>query len=121
MKQSKSSKARRSQTKPNKHAAGIDIGAEIHYVAVEANSAPEPVRCFGSLTEDLHNLADWLVQCGVLTVAMESTGVYWIPLFQILESRGFEVCLVNARHVKNVPGGKTDVQDCQCAGTTTGL
>ena len=113
MKKSKTSKATRSQTKPNKHAAGIDIGADIHYVAVDPDSASEPVRSFGALTADLHKLADWLVQCKVGTVAMESTGVYWIPLFQILEARGLDVCLVNARHVKNVPGRKTDVQDCQ--------
>lgn len=113
MKKSKSSKARRSPTKPNKHAAGIDVGAEVHYVAVDPDSTSEPVRCFGALTADLHTLADWLVQCKVRTVAMESTGVYWIPLFQILEARGLDVCLVNARHVKNVPGRKTDVQDCQ--------
>ncbi len=113
MKKSKSSKARRSPTKPNKHAAGIDVGAEVHYVAVNPDSTSEPVRCFGALTADLHTLADWLVQCKVRTVAMESTGVYWIPLFQILEARGLDVCLVNARHVKNVPGRKTDVQDCQ--------
>jgi transposase len=75
-----------------------------------------PRRCatgFGCFTADYQALADWLHQCGVDTVAMESTGVYWIPLFQILESRGFEVYLVNARHVKNVPGRKTDVSDCQ--------
>ena len=113
MKKSKSSKARRSPTKPNKHAAGIDVGAEVHYVAVDTDSTSESVRCFGALTADLHALADWLVQCKVRTVAMESTGVYWIPLFQILEARGLDVCLVNARHVKNVPGRKTDVQDCQ--------
>jgi transposase len=71
------------------------------------------VRHFGTLTGDLNELADWLVQCRISTVAMEATGVYWIPLFQILEERGLEVCLVNARHVKNVPGRKSDVQDCQ--------
>ena len=69
--------------------------------------------CFPTFTEDLHRLADWLRTCRVDTVAMESTGVYWIPLFQILESRGFEVCLVNARYFQNVPGRKTDVSDCQ--------
>lgn len=71
------------------------------------------MRCFGTFTEDIIELSDWLMGCGVNTVAMESTGVYWIPIFQILEDRGFEVCLVNARHVKNVPGRKTDVADCQ--------
>lgn len=94
-------------------AAGIDIGATEHFVAVAADRDQRPVRRFGAFTEDLHALADWLKQCGVRTVAMESTGVYWIALFQILETRGFEVCLVNARHIKNVPGRKTDVLDCQ--------
>jgi transposase len=116
MAKKKSSKRSRGQSAPlqrNAHAAGIDVGAEIHYVAVESGLDPQPVRSFGALTQDLHVLADWLCKCGVQTVAMESTGVYWIPLFQILEARGLEVCLVNARHVKNVPGRKTDVQDCQ--------
>jgi transposase len=94
-------------------AAGIDVGATEHYVAVAADRDERPVRRFGAFTEELHALADWLKQCGVRTVAMESTGVYWIALFQILETRGFEVCLVNARHLKNVPGRKTDVLDCQ--------
>lgn len=94
-------------------AAGIDLGATEHYVAVPATRDARPVRRFGAFTEDLHALADWLQQCGVRTIAMESTGVYWIPLFQILEARGLEVCLVNARHLKNVPGRKTDVVDCQ--------
>jgi transposase len=71
------------------------------------------VRKFSSFTHDLHRLADWLLACGVETVAMESTGVYWIPLYEILEERGFEVLLVNARHVRNVPGRKTDLLDCQ--------
>ena len=94
-------------------AAGIDIGATEIYVAVPADRATENVRCFPTFTQDLYALADWLKECGVKTVAMESTGVYWIPLFQILEERGFEVYLVNARHVKNVPGRRTDVSDCQ--------
>jgi transposase len=94
-------------------AAGIDIGATEIFVAVPADRAAENVRSFPTFTQDLYALADWLKQCGVKTVAMESTGVYWIPLFQILESRDFEVCLVNARHVKNVPGRRTDVCDCQ--------
>ena len=97
--------------RPN--AGGIDVGATSIYVAVPPDRATQPVRKFATFTEDLHTLADWLAACGVVTVAMESTGVYWIPLFQILEDRGIEVCLVNARHVKNVPGRKTDVQDCQ--------
>src|ERR1700750_3126571 len=71
------------------------------------------LRSFQTFTEDLHRLADWLQHYRIKTVAMESTGVFWVPLFQILEQRGFEVCLVNARHVKNVPGRKTDVSDCQ--------
>jgi transposase len=93
--------------------AGIDIGATEIFVAVPANRVTENVRSFPTFTQDLYALADWLKQCGIETVAMESTGVYWIPLFQILEERGFEVCLVNARHVKNVPGRRTDVSDCQ--------
>ena len=97
----------------NLHAAGIDIGATEHYVAVPPGSDPKPVRAFATFTADLHALADWLAACEVTTVAMESTGVYWIPLFQILETRGFEVLLCNARHVKNVPGRKSDVLDCQ--------
>ena len=94
-------------------AAGIDIGATEIFVAVPADRAAENVRGFPTFTQDLYALADWLEQCGIKTVAMESTGVYWIPLFQILEDRGLEVCLVNARHVKNVPGRRTDVSDCQ--------
>jgi transposase len=82
-------------------------------VAVPADRDPENVRSFPTFTQDLYRLADWLKSCGIETAAMESTGVYWIPLFQILEERGFEVCLVNARHVKNVPGRRTDVSDCQ--------
>lgn len=95
------------------HAAGIDIGAREIYVAVPPGSCAHNVRSFPTFTEDLHALRDWLQECGVTTVAMESTGVYWIPLFQMLEAAGIEVCLVNARHCKNLPGRKTDVQDCQ--------
>jgi transposase len=94
-------------------AAGIDIGNATHYVAVRADRDPEPVRRFGCFTADLYRLADWLRNCGVQTVAMQSTGVYWIPLYDILEERGFEVYLVNARHTKNLPGRKSDVQECQ--------
>jgi transposase len=94
-------------------AAGIDVGATELFVAVSPDQDPEPVRRFSSFTRDLVALADWLKRCGVRTVAMESTGVYWIPVFQVLEERGFEVCLVNAQHLKNVPGRKTDVSDCQ--------
>src|SRR3990172_8163746 len=95
------------------NAAGIDIGSAAHWVAVPEDRDAQPVRKFSSFTHDLHRLADWLEACGVETVAMESTGVYWIPLYEILEERGFEVLLVNARHVKNVPGRKTDLLDCQ--------
>jgi len=98
---------------PHPHAAGIDIGARQILVSVPPASAPDPVRTFATFTEDLHALRDWLKECAITTVAMESTGVYWIPLFQILEAAGLEVCLVNARHAKNLPGRKTDVQDCQ--------
>ena len=94
-------------------AAGIDIGATEIFVAVPADRAAENVRSFPTFTQDLYAMADWLKACNIETVAMESTGVYWIPLFQILEERGFEVCLVNAKHVKNVPGRRTDVSDCQ--------
>lgn len=97
----------------NLNAAGIDIGSKSHFVAVPVGADENPVREFQCFTADLHRLADWLTSCGVTTVAMESTGTYWIPVFEILESRGFEVKLVNAHHVKNVPGRKTDVQDCQ--------
>jgi transposase len=94
-------------------AAGIDIGSQEIAVAVPPGSDPDPVRTFQSFTSDLNALADWLQQCQVRTVAMESTGVYWIPLFQILEARGLEVFLVNAHHIKNVSGRPTDVGDCQ--------
>src|SRR5437016_6552765 len=97
----------------NPMAAGIDIGATEIYVAVHPDCDAEPVRSFATFTEDLHRLADWLKACQVDSVAMESTGVYWIPLFQILEGRGFEVCLVNARYYQNLPGRQTDVSDCQ--------
>lgn len=95
------------------HAAGIDIGNSTHYVAVRPDRDPDSVRRFECFTADLHRLADWLQHCGVTTVAMQSTGVYWIPLYEILEARGFDVYLVNARHTKNLPGRKTDVQESQ--------
>jgi transposase len=95
------------------NAAGIDIGANFHWVAIPAGRAEAPVRKFGPFTSDLHRMADWLAEQGIETVVMESTGVYWIPVFQILEQRGLEVKLVNARHVKNLPGRKSDVSDCQ--------
>lgn len=95
------------------NAAGLDIGANEIYVAVPADRDESPVRCFGTFTGELQAMAAWLQQCGIETVAMEATGVYWIPAFQILETSGFEVCLVNARYFQNVPGRKTDVSDCQ--------
>ncbi len=94
-------------------AAGIDVGNVAHYVAVRPDQDREPVRRFECFTTDLHRLADWLRACGVETVAMQSAGVYWIPLYEILEERGFEVYLVNARHTKNLPGRKSDVQESQ--------
>lgn len=93
--------------------AGIDIGATLIYVAVGADRDPEPVRYFGSFTTDLQEITNWLKQCGIRQVAMESTGVYWIALYQMLADHGLEVTLVNARHYKNVPGRKSDVLDCQ--------
>src|SRR5580698_10408153 len=95
------------------HAAGIDVGNGSHYAAVRPERDLEPVRRFECFTADLHRLADWLQNCGVRTVAMQSTGVYWIPLYDILEERGFQVYLVNARHTKNLPGRKSDVQESQ--------
>ena len=94
-------------------AAGIDIGSRSHWVAVPADRAEVPVQEFGGFTDQLHRLADWLKSCGIETVAMESTGVYWIPLYDVLEERGFKVLLVNASHLRNVPGRKSDVKDCQ--------
>lgn len=103
------------QSFPNIHpnAAGIDIGSQFHVAAVSVDCDPEPVRTFQSFTGDLHQMAEWLKQCKVTSIAMESTGVYWIPAFEILQSHGFEVYLVNARDAKNVPGRKTDVNDAQ--------
>jgi len=95
----------------NVGAAAIDIGSKIHMAAVDPICTDTPVRAFGTFTQDLHELADWFKACGVTSVAMESTGVYWIPAYEILEQRGFEVILVNARYAKNVPGRKTDVSD----------
>ncbi len=97
----------------NQNAAGIDIGSRSHFVAVPEGTDDQPVREFSTFTDDLERLAEWLISCGVTTVAMESTGIYWIPVFEILEYHGLEVRLVNARHVKNVPGRKSDVLDCQ--------
>ena len=97
----------------NEHAAGLDVGSTFHVVAVRGDQDDQPVRTFRSFSGDLHQMADWLTSVGITTVAMESTGVYWIPVFEILEARGLEVLLVNARDVKNVPGRKTDVNDAQ--------
>jgi transposase len=94
-------------------AAGIDCGAAVHFVAVPPDRSDPPVRSFRTFTSDLQALADWLIACRVTTVAMEATGVYWIPLFEILEARGLTVLLVNARHVKHVAGRKSDVTDCE--------
>jgi transposase len=115
MKRTKSSKGvnRRRFSAINRNAAGIDVGSTFHVVAVPADRDAEPVRSFQSFTGDLHRLADWLVECGIDTVAMESTGIYWIPLYEILESRGIRVVVANARDVKHVPGRKTDVNDAQ--------
>jgi transposase len=97
----------------NRNAAGLDIGANEIYAAVPVDRDPQPVQCFGTFTGDLNALSTWLGKCGIETVAMEATGVYWIPAFQILEATGFEVCLVNPRYFQNVPGRRTDVSDCQ--------
>jgi transposase len=109
----KPSKSRAALTITHPNAAGIDIGSASHFVAVPPDRDDEPVREFASFTADLNAMADWLKACGIDTVAMESTGVYWIPVFELLESRGFTVMLINARHVKNVSGRKSDVLDCQ--------
>jgi len=108
-------KSASAQTLPvlNPNGAGLDIGSDEIWVAVPADRDPQPVRQFGTFTPDLYALADWLKACGVESVAMESTGVYWIPVYEILEACGVEVLVVNARHVKNVPGRKTDEKDCQ--------
>lgn len=95
------------------NAAGIDIGAASHFVAVPPDRDADAVREFSAFTSGLHALAEWLEACGITTVAMESTGVYWIPLYDLLEERGIEVFLVNAQHIKGVPGRKSDVLDCQ--------
>ena len=95
------------------NAAGIDVGGSSHWVAVPRQACDDPVREFGVMTGDLNAMADWLLACGVDTVALESTGVYWIPLYEVLEQRGLKVWLVDARQMKYVPGRKSDVQDCQ--------
>lgn len=95
------------------NAGGIDVGAREIYVSVPPDRDEESVRIFATFTEDLERMADWLIRAGVTTVAMESTGVYWIPVFEILEQRGIQPCLVDARHLKNVPGRRTDWHECQ--------
>ena len=94
-------------------AAGIDVGGSEHWVAISPDRDPEPVRRFGCFTADLREMGRWLVARGVRSVAMQSTGVYWMPVFEVLEQYGLEVFLVNAQHTKNVPGRKTDLQECQ--------
>jgi len=97
----------------NQNAAGIDLGSGEHWVCVSPDRTSRNIRRFGCFTPDLVAMADWLIECEVTTVAMEATGVYWIGVFQILEAKGLEVKLVNAHHVKTVPGRKTDINDCQ--------
>lgn len=94
-------------------AAAIDVGATMHVAAVGPDRDKEPVRTFRTFTGDLERLADWFTRCGIKTIAMESTGVYWIPIFETLQQHGFEVMVVNARDVKHLPGRKTDVSDAQ--------
>jgi len=104
----KRSKSKAERTMPMVHpnAAAIDVGATMHMAAVGADRASDPVRSFGTFTNDLHRLVDWFTECGVETVVMESTSVYWIPIFELLDARGFTVFLVNARDAKHVPGRK---------------
>src|SRR5690606_5473360 len=119
MKRKASTKSRKSRRnisllqRINPDVAGIDCGASEHYVAVPTDRDEDSVRSFPTFTRDLNQLADRLQKWGVRSVAMEATGVYWIPLYELLEKRGFEVLLVNARHVKNVAGRKSDVLDCE--------
>src|SRR3981081_1116868 len=115
-KKSKASKSVNLQVLPvvNPNAAGIDVGAKEHLVAVPSDRDPQPVRTFQAFTPDLHELAAWLKRCGIETVALESTGIYWISLYEVLEQYGFEIRVVNARHVKHVPGrSKTGGLYCQ--------
>ena len=97
----------------NPNAAGIDLGSRSHYVSVPEDRDTRPVRHFGCYTAQLQEMASWLRSCGIETIAMEATGVYWIPVFEVLESHGFKVLLVDARQVKNLKGRKSDVVDCQ--------
>ena len=109
----RSKETRSELTITNPDAAGIDVGARTHYVAVPVGRAEVSVRSFGSYTAQLDELMKWLKDCAITTVAMESTGVYWVSLYQKLEEAGFEVLLVDAHQAKHVPGRKSDVQDCQ--------
>src|SRR3989440_11045214 len=111
MMETKRRREQRSMLPVHPDAAAIAIGATVHVAAVGPARDPEPVRSFGTFTGDLHRLTDWFAQCGIKTVVMESTGVYWIPIYEILEQRGFEVRVVNARDAKHVPARKTDVSD----------
>lgn len=113
MSQTKRSRTSRNLSPVHVAAAAIDIGATMHVAAVSPDRDEQPVRTFRTFTEDLQRLADWFTSCGIKTIVMESTGVYWIPVFEILEQRGFEVMVVNARDAKHVPGRKTDVSDAQ--------
>ncbi len=113
MSQAKRSRGRQELSPVHPNAAAIDIGATMHVAAVGPDCDERPVRTFQTFTADLHRLADWFAQCSVKTVVMESTGVYWIPIYEILEQRGFKVMLVNARDAKHVPGRKTDVSDAE--------
>jgi transposase len=113
MRQAKRSRKERDLSRVHAAAAAIDIGATVHVAAVAPDRDKEAVQTFGTFTDDLHRLADWFARCGIRTVVMESTGVYWIPIYEILEQRGFEVMVVNARDAKHVPGRKTDISDAQ--------
>lgn len=97
----------------NEFAAGIDIGSRFHVVAVGSDLCDEPVQTFQAFTSDLQRMADWLNEVGIKTVAMESTGVYWVAAYEVLESRGINVILANAREARAVPGRKSDVNDAQ--------
>ena len=106
MSQTKRSRKPRGLSPVHPAAAAIDIGATMHVAAVGPDRDKEPVRTFRTFTGDLERLADWFARCGIKTIAMESTGVYWVPVFEILEQRGFEVMVVNARDAKHVPGAR---------------
>jgi transposase len=108
--------SQRKETAPSvfqPNAAGIDIGAREIYVAVPTDRDDHPVRKCDTFTGDLHQMAEWLICCGITTAAMECTGVYWIPVYDVLEQHGIQPCLVNPRNMKNVPGKRTDFHECQ--------